>query len=108
MILQTLSALELCVLAAPVVDNIPGTNENVLCVPIYNRNSLNLSTVYAKDVARWIPLADISLDQFAAQAATGVIIAPAINILTSYLLKCSLGTPAQPLEPTFDTGSALL
>lgn len=110
MILQTLSALVLCVivLAAPVVDNIPGTNENMLCVPIYNRNSLNLSTVYAMDVARWIPLANISLDQFAAQAATGVIIAPAINILTSYLLQYSLGTPAQPLEPIFDTGSALL
>ena len=37
---------------SPVVDNIPGTNENMLRVPIYNRNSLNLSTVYATDVAR--------------------------------------------------------
>ncbi|KAF9390629.1 hypothetical protein CPB97_008818 [Podila verticillata] len=94
-------------MAAPVVD-VPPVSEEILRVPIFNRNPIDLNTVHAMDEARWAPLGSIDADEFTAQAESGLIVNPAINELTSYTLVCALGTPIQVLELIFDSGSANL
>ncbi|KFH71134.1 hypothetical protein MVEG_03980 [Podila verticillata NRRL 6337] len=94
-------------LAAPITDVAPDS-ENILRVPIFNRNPIDLNTVHAMDKARWAPLGNIDVDNFTALAESGYIVNPAINELTSYTLVCALGTPHQNLELIFDSGSAIL
>lgn len=94
--------------AAPIVGTTSRVSEDFIRIPIYNKHPLNLSSVYSVDVARWKPLANISPDEFSALVSSGSIVAPAINVLSSYLLVCALGTPAQAVELIFDTGSSIL
>lgn len=104
LILSTAIAL---VLAAPIVD-VAFDSEDILRVPIFNRNPIDLNTVHAMDEARWAPLSNINVQDFVAQAEAGYTVSPAINELTSYTLVCALGTPNQNLELIFDSGSSNL
>ncbi|KAI9233462.1 MAG: aspartic peptidase domain-containing protein [Podila humilis] len=93
--------------AAPIVDTTSRASDDFIRIPIYNRHPLKLSSVHFTDVARWEPVANISPDEFTSLATESIAV-PAINVLSSYLLVCALGTPAQAVEVIFDTGSSIL
>ncbi|KAF8928481.1 hypothetical protein BGZ52_003279 [Haplosporangium bisporale] len=93
--------------AAPIVDTTSRASDDFIRIPIYNRHPLKLSSVHFTDVARWEPVANISPNEFTSLATESIAV-PAINVLSSYLLVCALGTPAQAVEVIFDTGSSIL
>ncbi|KAG0327612.1 hypothetical protein BG000_000877 [Podila horticola] len=95
MLLKTLSLAA----SVPLAETPPEAREH-LRIPIYNKRPIKLATV------QYSPAPMIS--RLRGGSGPGDVTAPAINNLVMYAIVCALGTPPEPVNLLFDTGSGIL